>query len=125
MATENERVHLTLFVPGQPLDLEAWQTALEATGLGAALSFEVGVEWVKNPKDGSFGQALSFGTASAQEQQSIDAAPGALVLSLPCDLHRERSGIASLARALEIGRASCRESVGMRGGARRLERKRQ
>ncbi len=58
------------------------------------------VEWIENQNDGSFGQTFSFGTASDAQQRAIDAAPGALVLSLPVDLHRERAAIASLGRAL-------------------------
>jgi hypothetical protein len=44
---------------------------------------------VANPRDGSFGRAFSFGTASAAEQRSIDAAAGAMILYLPVEFHTE------------------------------------
>src|SRR5512138_522911 len=101
-----ERISLTLFVPGELPDLDAWRRALAAKGLsltqttlaGEGLTFQAGVEWIDN--DGSFGEAFSYGTASEAEQRSIDAAGGALVLTFPVDLHRERRVIASLVRNL-------------------------
>lgn len=108
MVTQHTRVHVTWFAPGKPGDLRAWRKALAANNLhldggrlrGSALRFDVGVEWVENPNDGSFAKAFAFGTASPGEQQSIDSAPGALVLSLPVDLHGQRSSAASLAHVL-------------------------
>jgi hypothetical protein len=55
---------------------------------------------VANPRDGSFGHVFSFGTASAAEQRSIDAAAGAMILCLPVELHTERARIAGMAEAL-------------------------
>jgi hypothetical protein len=109
MATRQDRVHVTLFVPGTPEDVRAWGRALDAKGFtldgdtlrGAGLPFPVKLEWIEN--DGSFGQAFSFGTAPAEQQRAIDGAPGALLIYLPADLHRERAPIATLVRAL----ASC------------------
>jgi hypothetical protein len=106
MASGEERIHFTLLVPGTQPDLDAWRRALAAQELelsgeelsGKALPFSAGVEWVAN--DGRFGEAFSFGTASADEVRAIDAAPGALVLMVPADLHRERAGVAALGRAL-------------------------
>jgi hypothetical protein len=109
MATRQDRVHVTLFVPGTQEDVRAWGRALDAKGFtldgdtlrGAGLPFPVKLEWIEN--DGSFGQAFSFGTAPAEQQRAIDGAPGALLIYLPADLHRERAPIATLVRAL----ASC------------------
>jgi hypothetical protein len=103
-----ERVHFTLFVPGTAADLGEWRMRLSAHGVtldGARLhcngiAFVVGVEWVDNPKDGSFGEAFSFGTVSLPEQRAIDAAPGAIVLSFPVDLHRARPQVVHFVRAL-------------------------
>jgi hypothetical protein len=67
---------------------------------GPALPFEADVLWVGNPRDGSFGKAFSYGTTSDAEQRAFDMVPGALVLSLPVDLHRERTAVASLVQAL-------------------------
>ncbi len=80
-----DRIHATLFVPGRMPDVEAWRRALVEKGLvltedslsGASLPLGVDVEWVANPRDRSFGQAFSFGTASEAEQREIDAAPRA------------------------------------------------
>lgn len=108
MSARRERAHVTLFIPGTPDGLDGWGRAFAPTGLtltdgvigGAGLGFEVGSEWVENPRDGSFGEAFSFGTATDAEQAAIEAVPGALVLTLPVDLHRERAAIAGLARRL-------------------------
>lgn len=117
MAKREERTHVTLFVPGTPPGLDAWRRALADHGLalkgarrrwylprgaprlsGGALPFSAGAEWIEN--DGRFGQAFSMGPASPAEVRAIDAAPGALLLTLPVDLHRERAAIAALGRAL-------------------------
>lgn len=108
VADPPEQTHCTLFVPGTPGNLEQWRSLLEVQGLllsgdtlhGAGLAFGAKVQWVGNPNDGSFGKAFSFGTASVGQQNTINAAPGALVLSIPVDLHRERAPIASLGHAL-------------------------
>lgn len=109
MAERAARVCVTLFVPGTAADLEAWRAALAGHGLtleraalrGDALPFEVGVEWVGNPGDGSFGRSFPLATVSEAERRTLDAAPGALVLSIPAELHRARAALAALARALE------------------------
>ena len=108
MTNRSDRVHATLLVPGTPNGLEAWRRALRAKGLeltgtglmGASLPFAVGAEWIDNPGDRSFGKAFSFGTATEAEVRRIDAAPGALLLSVKADLHRERGPIAAMARDL-------------------------
>jgi hypothetical protein len=111
-ATRAERDHFSLFVPGTPASLHAWQSALAAHGLlleagdparlhGPELPFEVRAEWIDNPRDGGFGKAFSFGTATKEEQQRIEAAGGALLLWLPVDLHTGRKAIATLLRKLE------------------------
>ncbi len=89
------------FVPGTPATPAAWTRALKGAGLrvsredrlfGPELPFSVGMEWIEN--DGSFGQAFSFGTCSTAEQRAIGDAPGAWVLHMPVDLHRERVAVA-------------------------------
>ncbi|MGC3997750.1 MAG: hypothetical protein QM767_09755 [Anaeromyxobacter sp.] len=105
----HEPLRCTLFVPGTPAGPAEWSDALRGRGLtledgrlhGEGLPFSASVRFEPNPRDGAFGHAFSFGTASEGEQQAIDAAPGALVLELPVDLHRERPAIAGLARQLE------------------------
>lgn len=91
-----ERICTTLFVPGTPAGPTEWARAITDAGL----PFTLQTEWVANPRDGSFGNAFSFGTASAAEQRSIDAAAGAMILGLPVELHTERARIAGLAEAL-------------------------
>ncbi len=108
MAKKTERTHFHLFVPGEPPSLTAWRKALAAKKLGLTrgairgpmLPFAVGALWEPNPHDGSFAAAFSFGTASEEEQRRIERAPGALVLSLPVDLHTARKHIAKFAKAL-------------------------
>jgi hypothetical protein len=56
------------------------------------------MEWVEN--DGSFAKAFSSGTCSAAEQRAIGDAPGAWVLYVPVDLHRERAAVVRLIRVL-------------------------
>lgn len=107
-AQRSERTHFSLFVPGTPDDRVAWRKVLSGRGLtlgktalrGEELPFEVEVEWVENPRDGSFAQAFGFGTATEKEQHAIDRAPGALVLSFPVDLHRARGEVISLVKTL-------------------------
>jgi len=48
-----------------------------------------------------FGEAFPFGTVEADRLEEIEAAPGALVLSLPVELHHGRTEISKLAKALE------------------------
>lgn len=91
-----ERTCATLFVPGTPARPIEWAQAIEDAGL----PFTPQTEWLANPRDGSFGRAFSFGTASAAEQRSIDAAAGAMILYLPVELHTERARVARLAEAL-------------------------
>jgi hypothetical protein len=91
-----ERICATLFVPGTPAGPTEWARAIADAGL----PFMLKTEWVANPRDGSFGHAFSFGTASAAEQRSIDAAAGAMILYLPVELHTERTRVAELAEAL-------------------------
>jgi hypothetical protein len=91
-----ERICATLFVPGTPAGPTEWARAIADAGL----PFMPKTEWVANPRDGSFGHAFSFGTASAAEQRTIDAAAGAMILYLPVELHTERARIAGLAEAL-------------------------
>src|SRR5438105_15464640 len=79
----------TLFVPGSPGGEAEWHRALEAQGFavtggelsGGELPFRADLEWVENPSDGSFADAFSFGTTSDAHQRTIEASPGALVLS--------------------------------------------
>lgn len=100
-----DRTCVTLFVPGKPQSFAAWRSALAKTKLTisndvlSGLGFEVKVEFIEN--DGSFGQAFSFGTVEAEQVEAIEAAPGALVLSLPVELNKGRSEISKLAKALE------------------------
>jgi hypothetical protein len=100
-----DRTCVTLFVPGTPKTLAAWKSALAkkkltvSGGVLSGLGFDVQVEFVEN--DGAFGQAFSFGTVEADQLAEIDAAPGALVLSLPVELHHGRKVISKLAKALE------------------------
>lgn len=98
----------TLFVPGTPSGEDAWRRALDAQGFttsaaslsGVGLPSSTDMEWVENPKDGSFAVAFSFGTTTDADRSVIESSPGALVLSLPFDLHRERRTIATLGHAL-------------------------
>jgi len=85
---------VTLFVPGR------YASADVAGRLGSDLPFSLGREWVDNPRDGSFGEAFSLGTCSADEIRAIDDAGGALMLQLPVELHTYRDEIGSLAEAL-------------------------
>lgn len=100
-----DRTCVTLFVPGTPKTFGAWKSALAKKKLTVSgdvlsgLGFDVQVEFVKN--DGAFGQAFSFGTVEADQLAEIAAAPGALVLSLPIELHHGRKLISKLAKALE------------------------
>lgn len=91
-----ERICTTLFIPGTPAEPTQWPRAIADAGLPLMPQ----TRWVANPGDGSFGRAFSFGTASAVEQQLIDAAAGAMILCLPVDLHTERARIAGLAAVL-------------------------
>lgn len=108
METRPERVRPTLFVPGRPRSLDDWRVELKRGGLtleqgslsGSGLDSPIAVEWVDNPRDGSFGQAFSFGTVPEPERSAIDAAPGALVLSLHVDLHTACVPIVTLVRVL-------------------------
>lgn len=102
-----ENAKLTLFIPGSPASLQAWDLALQRSGLslesgslrGAGLSHEVGVEWV--PNDGSFGKAFSYGTVASDLVDAIEGAPGALVLFWPIDLREGRREIVSTVEQLQ------------------------
>lgn len=92
-------IRLTLFVPGTPPSLEAWNKALKAEDLrldgdvlrGANLGTTVDVDWADN--DGGFGQAFSFGNVPDETVQRIDAAPGAMILQWHADLRDGRQEI--------------------------------
>lgn len=100
-----ERTCVTLFVPGTPKTFAAWKSALAkkkltvSRGVLGGLGLDVPVEFVKN--DGAFGAAFSFGTVEADQLAEIDAAPGALVLSVPVELHHGRKLFSKLAKVLE------------------------
>ena len=85
---------ITLFVPGRWASLDDAERGLPV------MPFSIEREWIPNPRDGSFGQAFSFGTCSADEVRTIDGARGAVVLQLPVELHLHRAAIAALADAL-------------------------
>lgn len=97
---------VTLFVPGTPSSVRAWNAALDD-----ALRIERGllrgstarVEWVEN--DGAFGQAFSFGTVDDEAVRAIDAAPGALVLHWSTDLREGREDIVATIRTLKTAGA--------------------
>lgn len=95
---------VTLFVPGTPKSAKAWSAALARRGLALergvlrAGDLEVPAEWLEN--DGEFGAAFSFGTVSPEAIKSLEAAPGALVLSCPVDLREGRARIVALVRRL-------------------------
>lgn len=98
---------VTLFVPGSQPTLAGWSAALRSADLqldggslhGAALEAPVEVEFVAN--DGGFGAAFSFGTVVPELVQTIDAAPGALVLHFTEDLRRGRAQLLTVVRALD------------------------
>ena len=89
-----EHTCITLFVPGR------WTSLGEVEHVLPVVPFSIEREWIPNPGDGSFGQAFSFGTCSADEVRAIEGARGAVVLHLPVDLHVHRAAIATLAVAL-------------------------
>lgn len=101
----SDRTCVTLFVPGTPKSLAEWRRALAkkkltvSRGVLSGLGFDVQVEFVKN--DGAFAAAFSFGTVEADRLAEIDATPGALVLSLPVELHHGRKVVSKLAKVLE------------------------
>jgi hypothetical protein len=97
---------VTLFVPGTPDSEAAWTEALRGGGLrieggvlvGDGPDARVEVEWVAN--DGEFGAAFSYGTVEPALVESIDAAPGALVLHFPEDLRDGRARIVAMVERL-------------------------
>ncbi len=118
------RTRATLFVPGSPASLSSWLKVLGETGFevaegilrGNGLIFAVPYEWIEN--DGSFGNAFSLGTVSTRQREAIDDSPGALLLRLPVDLHRERVAIASfVAKLAEAGAMAVRLEESMLGYA--------
>ncbi|HUQ06381.1 MAG TPA: hypothetical protein VM261_27950 [Kofleriaceae bacterium] len=98
---------VTLFVPGEPGSVRAWNTALRGGKLaiergklaGKGVKARVDVEWVAN--DGHFGKAFAFGTVIPEDVAAIDAAPGALVLHWHVDLRDGRKEILSVVERLE------------------------
>ncbi|MER2565741.1 MAG: hypothetical protein ABTQ32_33770 [Myxococcaceae bacterium] len=100
-----ERTCVTLFVPGTPKTFAAWKSALAkkkltvSRGVLGGLGLDVPVEFVKN--DGTFGAAFPFGTVETDQLAEVDVAPGALVLSVPVELHHGRKLFSKLAKALE------------------------
>lgn len=90
---------VTLFVPGTPSSAKAWSEALAPSGLriesgvlrGDGLDVPPEVEWVEN--DGGFGRAFSFGTVGPDVIETLQAAPGAIVLQWPIDLRNGRKVI--------------------------------
>jgi hypothetical protein len=56
-------------------------------------------EWIENPRDGSFADSFSFGTVEPQVN-TIDAAPGALLVQLNDDLHEGRERVIAVVEAL-------------------------
>jgi len=97
---------VTLFVPGTPDSVGAWTKALHGGGLriegdalvGDGLDARVEVEWVVS--DGTFGAAFSYGTIEGALVETIDAAPGALVLDFPDDLRDGRAQIVGVVERL-------------------------
>jgi hypothetical protein len=97
---------VTLFIPGTAQSASAWQAALHREGLelrdglvsGEGLGTTVEAEWIAN--DGAFGQAFSFGTVQPPVVETIDAAPGALVLHCHADLRDGRQDICSAIQRL-------------------------
>jgi hypothetical protein len=59
---------------------------------------EVDVEWVEN--DGEFGKAFSFGTVEPEVIETLEAAPGALVLQWSVDLRNGRKEIVAVVERL-------------------------
>ncbi len=103
-----EPFRLTLFVPGTPSSHQTWAEALAAQGLALDEDRLAGpvsgrAEWIAN--DGTFGDAFSFGTASAADRDAIDAAGSALVLHLPVALDVGRAALVALARQLHAAGA--------------------
>lgn len=95
-----------LFVPGAAATMAQWRGSLGRAGLtldgelltSGTLGFDALVEWVEN--DGSFGEAFSYGTMSAQEQHAVAGAGSALVLDLPVYLGAAATDVATLIAAL-------------------------
>jgi len=83
-ADRRKVIRLALFVPGGR-ELE---------------SADVPSEWIPNPRDGSFGEAFSFGTVDDATLDRIDAAPGALLVQLTDDLREGRERVVSLVEGL-------------------------
>jgi hypothetical protein len=97
---------VTLFVPGEARDLEAWAQRLRRFSIdrggrvarAAATKDEprVDAEWLEN--DGAFGQAFSFGTVEPAGVERIDRAPGALLLSVHVDPSEGRRSLLEAAQ---------------------------
>jgi hypothetical protein len=113
MNQREERTHATLFAPCTEGSHQVRARNLQAAGfelsgdelIADGVRFSARVKWVDNPTDGSFGGAFSFGTTTKTEQQAIEAAPGAFLIDLPVDLHRDRAGAVRLVRGLSAAGA--------------------
>jgi hypothetical protein len=92
---ETPTTRVTLFVPGKPASLEAWNAA--------ALAATVHVELI--PNDGEFGRAFGMGNVPREAMQAIDAAPSALVLQCPMDLREGRREIVGIVEKLRAAGA--------------------
>ncbi|MFN0248391.1 MAG: hypothetical protein ACKV2T_15980 [Kofleriaceae bacterium] len=101
---------VTLFIPGTPSSVRAWNKALDGRlaiqrGVlaGKGVTAKVGATWVEN--DGHFGEAFAFGTVADDVVATIDEAPGALVLEWPIDLREGREEIVAAVRVLHTAGA--------------------
>jgi hypothetical protein len=101
---------VTLFVPGTPTSVRAWNKALDGRlaiqrGVlaGNGVAAKVSATWVEN--DGHFGEAFSFGTVAKDLVTTIDEAPGALVLEWPIDLRDGREEIVAAMRIVHTAGA--------------------
>lgn len=89
---------VTLFVPGTPSSLDAWNAALRGLRIEDGKLAGIEVEWVEN--DGEFGAAFSFGTVGPDVIAALEAAPGALVLHVSEDLRTGRKQVVSVVEKL-------------------------
>ena len=101
---------VTLFIPGTPASLEAWNAALQPAlrielGVlhGASVPANVEAEFV--PNDGGFGSAFAMGTVPREGVAAIGAAPGALVVRWPVDLREGRQTIVAVVERLRAAGA--------------------
>ncbi len=97
---------VTLFVPGAAASEAAWNERLQRSGVrieagvlcGDGIAAPPAVEWVEN--DGSFGRAFSFGTVGSDVIETLEAAPGALVVHWSIDLRDGRQTIVQMVEHL-------------------------